>query len=397
MESINTKTAWKMVKAFAFFFDRHFFSFANANKHFTFKQVFVRHGSKQARTQSPKTLMPMRQNKKLFYKMKFWFPILILSIFLPNEIFGQIINTVPCASPNYASYVTLDSIGNIFICQPLNNKVIKFEKNTCNTSTIVGTGNWGYVGDGGPATSANLSTPMDITFDRSGNLYIADQCNHVIRKVNLSTNIISTVAGNGFNAQSDPQNCIPGGFSGDGGLATFAKLSLPVDVEFDNQENMYIVDRGNNRIRKVDHNTGIISTVAGNGLQGFNGDSILATAATLSQPISVAIDSTGNIYIGDEINYRIRKVDKASGMIYTITGNGSSSFSGDGGQAINATLSDPRGITIDNFGCIYFTDIWNNRIRKIDTTGQGCQTNLDMVVMVDWLQVQIFLTPKICF
>jgi len=219
-------------------------------------------------------------------------------------------------------------------------------------TTVAGTGSSGYSGDGGAATEAQLKSPKGVTFDSSGNLYIADYYNHRIRKVNTN-GVITTVAGTGSS-----------GYRGDGGAATEAQLNSPKGVAFDSSGNLYIVDRGNYLIRKVDTN-GDISTVAGGGLGDDGG---AATEAELKYPSGVAVDSSGNLYIVDTGNNRIRKVE-TNGVISTVAGTGTSGYSGDAGAATEAQLSSPSGVAVDSSGNLYIVDRGNNRIRKVDTKG----------------------------
>ncbi len=240
-------------------------------------------------------------------------------------------------------------------------------------TTVAGGGTWGYSGDGGPATSAKLDSPDSVAVDAAGNLYIADTQNNVIRKVDPS-GIITTVAGNGTE-----------GYSGDGGPATGAELARPYGVAVDAAGNLYIADMMNNVIRKVDAN-GVITTIAGNGYckypypkylvgnsGGYSGDGGLATKAELDAPEAVAVDASGNLYIADTYNHRIRKVD-TSGTITTVAGNGQGNallggYSGDGGPVTGAELAQPVGVAVDAAGNLYIADLNNNRIRKVDPSG----------------------------
>src|SRR5439155_1177468 len=208
--------------------------------------------------------------------------------------------------------------------------------------------------DGGAATNASLNSPASVAQDASGNLYIAEYANHRIRKVTAATGIITTVAGNGINS-----------FAGDGGAATSASLSSPAGVALDASGNLYIADYFNNRIRKVDAASGIITTVAGNGSFGFAGDGGAATSASLSGPAGVAVDAGGNLYIAAYSNHRIRKVDAATGIITTMAGNGNPTFAGDGGAATSASLNFPASVALDASGNLYIADPNNNRIRKV--------------------------------
>ena len=198
---------------------------------------------------------------------------------------------------------------------------------------------------------ASLKFPNALAFDASGNLYIADGGNQRIRKVNTS-GIISTVVGTGGS-----------GFSGDGGLAIAASLNDPNALAFDASGNLYIADFDNQRIRKVS-TSGIISTVAGTGISGFSGDGGAATAASLNSPNAVAFDASGNFYIADGGNERIRKVN-TSGIISTVAGTGVSGFSGDGGAATAASLNLPSAVAVDVSGNLYIADFDNQRIRKV--------------------------------
>lgn len=221
--------------------------------------------------------------------------------------------------------------------------------------TVAGSGTLGYTGDGGPAQSAELNSPYGVSVDASGNIYIADTGNSVIRRVDASGKIM-TIAGSG--AQ---------GYSGDGVPATSAALYKPYRVVADRTGNVYIADFYNNRIRKVD-TSGTITTVAGTGTQGYNGDGIPATTAQLSDPAAVAVDAAGNIYIADTWNNRIRKID-TSGTINTIAGTGFPGVLGDGGPATSAQVDEPEGIAVDSSGSIYVADFGNSKIRKIDPSG----------------------------
>jgi len=202
---------------------------------------------------------------------------------------------------------------------------------------------------------AGLSSPSGISLDSAGNLYIADRNTHRIRKVDAVTGLISTVAGTGVS-----------GFSGDGGAATAAQLQIPSGISLDGAGNLYIADKGNRRIRRVDAVTGFISTVAGTGVFGFSGDGGAATAAQLSYPYGISLDSAGNLYIADLGNQRIRKVDAVTGLISTVAGTGVYGFSGDGGAATAAQLSYPAGISFDSAGNFYIADLSNHRIRKVE-------------------------------
>ena len=259
------------------------------------------------------------------------------------------------------SGVAVDASGNLFIAGDGSQRIHKVDTNGIIT-TVAGNGygeyayqNLWFSGDGGIATNAELNLPNAVAVDANGNLFISDFYNGRIRKVDAN-GIITTVAGSGN-----------GTFSGDGGAATNATLGWPTGVAVDGCGNLFIADFENQRIRKVDTN-GIITTVAGNGTNSFSGDGGAATNAALNSPYSVTVDTSGNFFIADSGNQRIRKVD-TSGIITTIAGNGTNSFSGDGGGATNAALSSPRGVVVDTRGNLFIADYVNNRIRKVNTNG----------------------------
>jgi sugar lactone lactonase YvrE len=256
------------------------------------------------------------------------------------------------ASLDAPAGIAYDTAGNLYIAD-LNHNVIREVSVAGIITTIAGTGEQGFAGDGGAATSALLDSPAGVAVDPAGNVYIADTHNNRIRKVSAGT--ISTIAGTGIAS-----------FSGDGGSAAVATLNHPTALASDGSGNLYVADTDNHRIRKVTGTT--ITTIAGDGEQFFSGDGAAATAAGLDSPNGVAVDVAGNIYIGDTHNQRVRVVN-ASGIISTLAGNASKSFAGDGGIAKNASLARPRGLSIDSAGNIYVADSDNNRIRLIANTG----------------------------
>lgn len=221
--------------------------------------------------------------------------------------------------------------------------------------TVAGNGVGGFSGDGGPATEAQINRPYGVVVDAGGSLYVADTVGHRVRKVDPS-GTISTVAGTGN-----------GGFSGDGGTATDAELSFPRAVALDGAGNLYIADMGNHRVRMVDVD-GDITTFAGSGEHGFAGDGGAAVDAAFQYPADLSFDGSGNLYVADQQNDRIRRVDPA-GVITTVAGSGTRSFSGDGGQATDAELNLPEGVLADASGNVYVADTGNNRVRKVDASG----------------------------
>ena len=246
------------------------------------------------------------------------------------------------------SAVAVNGPGTLYIADTENQRIRRVDASG-KITTVAGSGEYGYSGDNGPATQAQLKRPEGVAMDSAGNLYIADRENNRIRRVDAS-GIITTVAGAG-----EP------GFKGDGGPATEAQLDNPTDVASDSAGNLYVADRGNSRIRRVDP-SGKITTIAGTGVRRYSGDGGLAAAAGLSDPIGVAVDGLGNLYIASW--NRIRRVDP-SGTITTIAGIGERGYSGDGGPAVLAQLYDPRDVAVDGAGNIYIADSGNNRIRLL--------------------------------
>jgi sugar lactone lactonase YvrE len=251
------------------------------------------------------------------------------------------------------SGLVFDAAGNLYIADRGDNQIIEVSPVGLVT-TVAGTGEQGYSGDNGAATMAQLDSPSGVAVDAAGSLYIADTHNNRIRKV--TSGIITTIAGTGV-----------AGFSGDSSAATSATLNLPSAIAVDAGGNLYIADTNNHRIRKVSGTT--IATVAGDGEQLYLIDGVLATQAGLDSPSGIAVDALGNLYIGDTHNQRIRKVTQTSGLISTLAGNGTKSFSGDGGIASSAALATPRGVTAAADGSIYLADSDNQRIRNISASG----------------------------
>jgi hypothetical protein len=303
--------------------------------------------------------------------------------------------------------VSSDKDGNIYIGDVGNFVIRKVDARTGIISTVAGNGILGYSGDGGPATQASLSYDFQTAVDDHGNLFIAEFGNNVIRKVDKATGIITTVAGTGvygfngdgkalstniepfgiaFNKHGDLImssdlrvrkldlktgyiTTIGGtgnsGYGGDGGPAKLATWTNIWNLILDDQDNIYLTDQGNYRVRKIDGRTGIVTTIAGNGVMGNSGKGGKATNASLTQPTGVAVDISGNIFIADEILSQVYEVDNRTGIINLIAGNGTGGFSGDGGFGINALLSHPNSLAVDPIGNVIVCDDFNNRIRKL--------------------------------
>jgi sugar lactone lactonase YvrE len=287
----------------------------------------------------------------------------VITIAGKNEIAGFSGDGGPAMSAqiNAPSAIAIDGAGNIFFADTGNNAIRKIST-TGDISTIAGTlGSAGFSGDGHSASLAQLSAPQGFAFDASGNLYIADTGNNRIREVDSSGNI-KTVAGNGIS-----------GFSGDGGGALSGQFDLPWGICVATDDSLYIADFGNNRIRRIDAMSGNLSTVAGNGAGSYTGDGGLAINATLNGPAGIAIDAADNLYIADSENNAIRKVNHVTGAIATLAGNGTALFGGDGFNAPLAGLYKPYSVYHDAAGNLFLADRLDLRIREVSGTVAGLQ------------------------
>ncbi|MBC7542816.1 MAG: hypothetical protein H7338_08805 [Candidatus Sericytochromatia bacterium] len=258
------------------------------------------------------------------------------------------------ARMNNPTAMTYDAAGNLYIADSGNHRIRRVTTGGI-ISTVAGTTSSGFSGDGAAATAAQLFQPQGMAFDATGNLYIADTSNNRVRKVTTG-GIISTVAGIGT-----------AGSTGDGSAATAAQLNYPAALAFDAVGNLYIADYNNHRIRKVTTG-GIISTIAGTGIAGFNGDGVAAAAAQLNNPYSLTFDAAGNLYIADFGNNRIRMVTPG-GIISTFAGTGIGGSGGDGAAATAAQVYQTKGLTFDAAGNLYFAEDGGNRVRKITSGG----------------------------
>jgi sugar lactone lactonase YvrE len=258
------------------------------------------------------------------------------------------------ATLNGPSSVAIDGAGDIFLSDTGNSVIRRIVPGTGIITTVAGTiGVLGYSGDGGPATAATFNSPNGIALDAAGNLFVADTANNCVRRVDGLTGLVTTIAGTGV-----------GGYNGDHIQAKTARLNAPWSVSLDPAGSIYVADQENHRVRKIDA-SGVITTVAGTGIGGFSGDGALATAATLNSPASSVIDVAGNIYVADSGNNRVRKINAVTGIITTVAGSASQSISGDGGPATSAGLYGPYTLALDDFGSLYIADVFHNRIRMI--------------------------------
>jgi sugar lactone lactonase YvrE len=261
----------------------------------------------------------------------------------------------------YPSSVTADTSGNVYICDQDNSRVrvVAAASGVRRISTIAGSrGSGGYGGDGGPATMALLSMPYSAAVDSSGNVYISDQANHRVRLVNRATGIITTVVGTGT-----------AGSAGDGGAATAAQLDLPRGLALASNWDLYIVDHNNNRIRKRAYGTGVLTTVVGNGQAAYGGDGGLASVAALNKPCGVAVVGD-TLYIADSASRRVRMV--SGGVITTLAGTGVEGTSGDDGSPLAAMLSYPVAVAVDGLGVVYIADAYS--VRRVVSVDQAATT-----------------------
>ncbi|TWT57551.1 Virginiamycin B lyase [Thalassoglobus neptunius] len=221
--------------------------------------------------------------------------------------------------------------------------------------TIAGTGKSGHSGDGGPAAQAQVGNPFGVEIGPDGALYVCEVDNHIVRRIDLSSGEISTVAGTGKK-----------GYSGDGGLATEAKLNEPYEVRFDSHGDLYFVEMQNAVVRKVDLDTGLISTVAGTGKTGFSGDGGQAVQAEMNRPHSISFDGQDKLYICDIGNHRIRIVDLETGIIETFSGNGMKQPTPDGEHVAGLPLNGPRALDFDGKHSLYLALREGNALYRID-------------------------------
>ena len=262
------------------------------------------------------------------------------------------------AAINLPSGMVIDGAGNVLFADSGNNVVRKLTVATGMLTTLAGQlGQSGSSGDGSLATAALLNSPEGIALDAAGDIYVADTYNATIRRIDAVTGIISTVAGT------------PGmfGSSGDGGRGTSAVLNTPWGIAFDSAGNLYIADVGTNTVRMLSAG-GTISTFAGTGTPGFNGDGAAATATNLKGAAAVAVDVAGNVYIADSGNNLIRKVAAGTALVSTVAGSGSATFTGDGGPATMAGMYGPYALAVDSSANLFFSDIFHHRIRELQNT-----------------------------
>lgn len=264
--------------------------------------------------------------------------------------------------------LTFDNNNNLYVADLANLRIRKVNLDTGSSITLVGEKSETEF----PNINEALGGPFNVVFDKKGNLYVSVNGDSNVKKVDFSTGKVTVVAGSG-----------EVGFSGDGGQAAAAKLANPTGLALDGKGNLFISDSGNERIRKVNLSTGIITTVAGTGETGFSGDGVDATKAELANPLGLAIDNAGDLYVVDRGNNMVRKITMSTGKITTIVGNGESGYSGDGELAKNAMLANPTGLAFNNAGDLFVVDRGNNRIRKISGLDNEASENVALEANVN--------------
>ena len=245
--------------------------------------------------------------------------------------------------------------GALYFCEIDNHRIRRLDLKTNKLSTVVGTGDKGYSGDGGPALEADLNEPYEVRFDKQGNMYFVEMQNHLVRRVDAKTRLISTVAGTG-----QP------GFSGDGGLATKARFHGPHSIELDAQGSLYIADISNHRIRRVDLAKGTVETFAGTGKQDPTPDGAKLAGTPLNGPRTLTFDHHGDMFVALREGNVVYRIDMKKKTLHHIAGTGEKGYTGEGGPAKKATLSGPKGISIGPNGGVYIADTESHTIRRID-------------------------------
>ena len=248
--------------------------------------------------------------------------------------------------------------GDLYFCEVGNHRISKLDLKTHNITTVAGTGQKGNSGDGGPATAAMVDEPYEIAFNKAGDLVFCDRTNHVIRRIDRKSGVISTIAGTGTP-----------GFSGDGGPATKAQFNQPHSIVFAPTGNLLICDILNFRIRSLDPVSGIISTWAGTGRKGAAPDGAPISGTNLDEPRALAIDNSGNFYLALRAGNAIYRLDVKQGKLFRFAGTGEKGYSGDGADARESRLSGPKGVACAPDGSVYIADTENHAIRRVDSKG----------------------------
>jgi len=256
--------------------------------------------------------------------------------------------------------------GGLYFCDLDNQRIRRLDVKTKRLTTIAGDGQRGYRGDGGPATEASLNMPHELVFDRAGNIYVAERDNHVIRKIDRRTGIISTVAGTGTR-----------GFGGDGGPGVNAQLAQPHSVVLDKDGTLLICDIGNHRIRRLNLATGVITTYAGTGERKPTPDGAAVAGTPLNGPRTFALAHSGDLYLALREGNAIYRIDRRTQTLHRIAGTGVQGYGGDNGPALAATLGGPKGLALDGNRSLFVADTENHAIRRIDLRSGVVTTVLD--------------------
>ena len=244
--------------------------------------------------------------------------------------------------------------GALYFCDLENSRIRRLDLKTKQLTTIAGNGKKAYQGDGGPAAEASLNMPHELRFDSKGDMYIAERDNHVIRKVDMKSGVISTVVGTG----------VPG-FSGDGGPGIKAQLRQPHSILFDKSGRLLICDIGNHRIRRLDLSTGIVETWAGTGETTATPDGAAVHGTPLRGPRTMALAPNGDLYLALREGNAIYRIDAKTETLHHVAGTGQQGYTGDGGPALDAKLSGPKGLSMGD-GALYIADTESHTIRKLD-------------------------------
>jgi len=255
--------------------------------------------------------------------------------------------------------------GALYFCDLDNQRIRRLDLATRRMTTVAGSGERGHAGDGGPATSAALNMPHEIRFDARGNLFVAERDSHVVRRIDRATGVITTVAGTGV-----------AGFSGDGGSGATAQLRQPHSIVFDRDGTLLICDIGNHRIRRLHLDTGIIETYAGTGAAAPTPDGAPVRGTPLNGPRTMALAPNGDLYLALREGNAIYRIDAAAQTLHRIAGTGESGYAGDGGPATNAKLGGPKGLALGGDGALYVADTENHVIRRVDLRSRQITTVL---------------------
>ena len=298
---------------------------------------------------------------------------LLAIVTIPGAGAGPAVTTIlGTGAPGYSDTTVNNPYGLVigpdhclYFCDLDNQRIRKFDLKTRQVSTVAGNGERGYRGDGGPATSAALNMPHELQFDPAGNLFMVERDSHVVRKVDMKTGTISTVAGTGV-----------AGFSGDGGPAAQAQLRQPHSLVFDRDGSLLVCDIGNHRIRRIRLDRGTIETYAGTGEAKATPDGAPVVGTPLNGPRAMAMSPDGDLYLALREGNAVYRIDRATQTLHRVAGTGEQGYSGDGGPALTATLRGPKGLVYAPGGQLYIADTENHVIRQVDLSSGRISTAL---------------------